>query len=204
MYKFELLGIPVAKRRPRFSRRGDYVVTYNEQRFQENDIRYQILNQMSLCGPVTPVLCNVALQMYFHTPIPGSWSRKRRIAARGLPDCTRPDIDNYVKMYCDVMNELIYKDDRQVVSLYCEKSYSDRPRVELYITNLKEGDMINEHAATVSGEITIEDLNYMIRKANRIGLKSRELVRVFTQEDDEGKHYYFEVEGLKDGDGNKD
>ena len=59
--------------------------------------------------------------------------------------------------------------------------------------------MINEHALMIKYDITLEDVNYMVRKANRLGLGKRELVRVFMQEDNEGKHYYFECEGVKGG-----
>lgn len=58
--------------------------------------------------------------------------------------------------------------------------------------------MINEHALTAKKDLSIEDLNYMVRKANKLGRSNREIVRVFVQEDDEGKHYYFECEALKE------
>lgn len=62
------------------------------------------------------------------------------------------------------------------------------------------GVMINEHALTFKGEITVEDLIYMVKKAHRIGKSGRDLIRVFVQEDEEGKHVYFEVEALKQKD----
>jgi hypothetical protein len=80
--------------------------------------------------------------------------------------------------------------------MWSEKRYSTNPRVEITIESIGE-DMINEHAITVQGEIGLEDLNYMVKKANRLGRTGRELIRVFSQEDNEGKHYYFEVEGMK-------
>lgn len=57
--------------------------------------------------------------------------------------------------------------------------------------------MIKEHAKTVKELITLEDLDYMVKKANLLGLKNRQLFRVFSEEDAEGKHIYFEVENLK-------
>lgn len=59
--------------------------------------------------------------------------------------------------------------------------------------------MVNEHAITVRDKIRIEELNYMLRKANLLGIKNRKLSRCFVQEDDEGQHYYFECEAMKDG-----
>jgi len=111
------------------------------------------------------------------------------------PKTTKPDIDNMAKYYLDVMNDLVYDDDRFVTELWCEKLYSVKPKVEIYITPIG-GKMINEHV-TSTKELTIEDLNYMVRKANRLGLRDRQLIRLFMEEDDEGKHYYFECEGLK-------
>ena len=57
--------------------------------------------------------------------------------------------------------------------------------------------MILEHAKTVNEIITMEELNYMVKKANRLGKMNREITRVYAQEDDEGRHIYFEVEGPK-------
>ncbi|NGX36893.1 MAG: hypothetical protein K1000chlam2_00038 [Chlamydiae bacterium] len=57
--------------------------------------------------------------------------------------------------------------------------------------------MINEHAKTLVGEITMADLDYLIKKANRLGKSHRKITRIYQQEDDEGRHIYFEVESLK-------
>lgn len=40
------------------------------------------------------------------------------------------------------------------------------------------------------------DLDYLIKKANRLGKAGREVIRVYQQEDNEGIHVYFEVTGL--------
>lgn len=55
--------------------------------------------------------------------------------------------------------------------------------------------MLNEHAITYHDRITISDLDYLIKKANRLGKSGREVIRVYTQEDNEGIHVYFEVIG---------
>ena len=191
-------GVPIPKKRPRFSRRGSKVVTFDEQSNEKRHIKCLLMKEMADNRVLKRIESNISVQMTFHTPIPKTWSQKRSKLVLGKPDGTRPDLDNYIKMYADVMNQLIYHDDNQITQLWSEKVYSDKPRVEIFITEIKDGDMINEHATTVKGEITLEDLNYMVRKANRLGLKNREMIRVFMVEDDEGKHYYFEVEGMKD------
>lgn len=59
--------------------------------------------------------------------------------------------------------------------------------------------MLNEHAITYNDKISMKDLEYLVKKANRLGLSGRDLVHVYQQEDSEGIHVYFEVTGLKNG-----
>jgi len=56
--------------------------------------------------------------------------------------------------------------------------------------------MLNEHAITYKDRLSVADLNYLIRKANKLGKCSREVIRVYQQEDCEGIHVYFETTGL--------
>ena len=49
----------------------------------------------------------------------------------------KPDIDNIEKSILDSLNGLAYEDDSQIISLYGEKRYSDIPRVELKIKEVK-------------------------------------------------------------------
>ncbi len=56
--------------------------------------------------------------------------------------------------------------------------------------------MLNEHAITYQERISVADLDYLVKKSNRLGKNGRDVVRVFQQEDAEGAHVYFEVTGL--------
>ncbi len=56
--------------------------------------------------------------------------------------------------------------------------------------------MLNEHAITYKERLTVSDLDYMIKKSNRLGRVGRDVVRVYQQEDNEGIHVYFEVTGM--------
>ena len=55
--------------------------------------------------------------------------------------------------------------------------------------------MIEEHALAVHENISLEDLNYLIKKANRLGLSSREIARVYEYKEGDTRHIYFEAEG---------
>ena len=57
--------------------------------------------------------------------------------------------------------------------------------------------MLNEHAITYNDKIRITDLDYMVKKANRLGRSGREVMHVYQQEDSDGTHVYFEVTGMK-------
>lgn len=56
--------------------------------------------------------------------------------------------------------------------------------------------MLHEHAITYQDRLTIADLDYMVRKANKLGLAGREILRVHEEKDAEGTHVYFDVTGL--------
>lgn len=57
--------------------------------------------------------------------------------------------------------------------------------------------MIIEHALTVKDHLTQQEVDYMVKKANSLGIKKRKIYRVFSDEDSEGKHYYYEVDGME-------
>jgi Holliday junction resolvase RusA-like endonuclease len=192
-----LMQTPTPKARHRHFLRGDKVITFDPQSGDKMGAKFQLASQMrqnriSMLpeGPTHMTLMN-------YTPLPESWSEKKKKAFDGQFCCTKPDVDNYIKFYGDVLNGIAYADDRLISQVWSEKLYSFTPRVEILIEPL--GDkMINEHAFTVKGEIKLEDLDYMIKKANKLGKQGRHLSRVFAEEDAEGKHIYFEVESMKE------
>lgn len=56
--------------------------------------------------------------------------------------------------------------------------------------------MLHEHAITYKEKISVADLDYMARKANKLGLAGREVIRVHEETDAEGTHVYFDVTGM--------
>jgi hypothetical protein len=105
-------------------------------------------------------------------------------------------MDNCLKYYFDVLNDIVYPDDRFISSVWGDQIYSKTPGIEIQLHSLG-GDMINEHAKTIKWEINVEDLSYMVKKANKLGISGRSISRVYCEEDEEGKHYYFEVQAPK-------
>ena len=53
--------------------------------------------------------------------------------------------------------------------------------------------MLREHAVTYREKLSMDQLDYLVKKAVRIGGLGKAITRVYQEEDDEGCHVYFEV-----------
>jgi len=132
---FGVDGIPVAKGRPRFARRGNFVKTYTDNKTLawEDQVRQSAVNAM---GPSEPLETPVTLCLYFRIPIPASWSKKRQERAKAQDErpAKKPDWDNLGKAVSDALNGVIYKDDSQIVSAHIKKVYSAVPGVDIFVS----------------------------------------------------------------------
>lgn len=123
----ELLGVPQGKGRPRFVRATGHAFTPAKTRSYESMLQGAALDVMGgrkpLDGPV-----RVSVEAYF--PVPASWPKSRRAAALSgeRRPTTKPDADNLLKVL-DSMNEVVFRDDKQIVTAQIDKHYSDRPRL---------------------------------------------------------------------------
>lgn len=74
-----------------------------------------------------------------HVPIPKALSTKPKLAlieAGKLRPTTRPDLDNYLKCL-DSLNGIVWRDDAQIVMLSSVKSYSEKPRLVVTISEVE-------------------------------------------------------------------
>lgn len=53
--------------------------------------------------------------------------------------------------------------------------------------------MQREHAINYQEPLTVAQVSYLCHKANKLGKAGKSISRVYQEEDDEGKHVYFEV-----------
>lgn len=186
---FTHVGKPISKQRHRMV--GKFA--YDPQSKLKNEIKFEFANQHRTQGYLKPLEGSISAMVDISYETPKSWSKRARETANYKT--SRPDIDNIVKFYFDVLNGIAYQDDSQIVSLFSQKLYSETNNVSINLFQL-EGNMVNEHALTYKDILTVEDINYMTKKANRLGLSNRQLIRVYQQEDEEGTHVYFEVDNL--------
>ncbi len=132
--KIVVPGKPIAKKRPRFFRRGNFVGTYNSQETEEGRWLHSAQSQVEYKVIVFPI----QVIMDFYLPIPKSTSKKKRqemLIGNERP-VKKPDIDNLEKFCLDCLNGVAWDDDCQVVKMVSEKHYSDNPRTEIEIVEI--------------------------------------------------------------------
>ena len=129
MYQFEVLGEPIGKARPRVTRWGAYT--------PQKTTDYENLIRSAYKGEYHTGYLQVDVVAYFK--VPKSVSRKKRLQMldREIKPAKKPDIDNVLKIVLDSLNKVAYKDDAQVISASIAKYYSDNPRLEIAIGEVK-------------------------------------------------------------------
>lgn len=115
-------GIPVAKGRPKFFRRGNFVGTYTPKKTEQYETNlYAFAANYAQQNAVAPTDGPVAIQVKFYMPRPKSHSKKQR---ENPWHVSRPDKDNLVKAVLDAINGIFFKDDSQVCKEQSEKLYA--------------------------------------------------------------------------------
>lgn len=121
IYQFNIPIEPVAKGRPRFSRRG-FCYTPTKTRNYESDLKdmlkFKLKSRDLYDKPIS-----LTLNFFILKP---------KSVKREYP-CVKPDIDNYVKAFLDAANGVIFHDDGQIISLTASKRYHEKPGIDVYI-----------------------------------------------------------------------
>jgi Holliday junction resolvase RusA-like endonuclease len=127
--EFVIAGEPVGKARPRFTRSG-HTYTPAKTVNYENLVKLSFTDQIGYFVPnKEPV--RMLLRAFYKIP---KSTPKKYLADMGhgiIQPMKKPDADNIIKSVADALNGIAYHDDAQIVSVLCEKYYSDRPRVEV-------------------------------------------------------------------------
>ncbi len=124
-------GKPIAKKRPRFARRGKFTITYNDQEGEEGRFMLLLREQWHKEPSMDPITLNII----FYMPIPATTPKKVIQAMRegNFKHVKKPDLDNLLKFVKDCGNGVIWKDDSQVFRIFAEKVYSENPRTQIQI-----------------------------------------------------------------------
>jgi Holliday junction resolvase RusA-like endonuclease len=124
-------GKPIAKKRPRFVRRGNFVGAYNCQETEEGRFLLEVKRQLKgkpLEGPLS-------VTYYFFFPVPKGISKKKRelMLQNKIKHTKKPDRTNLEKFVEDCLNGIVWRDDAQVWSGGSCKLYAEEPRTVIEI-----------------------------------------------------------------------
>jgi len=121
-------GPPVGKQRARVCRSGHAFTpakTVNYEALVKQTFAAKYPDFVPMPGPVRMIL-SIYLMPSKKT------QRKLKEGIRVYPTI-KPDISNVLKSIEDALNGLAYVDDKQIISVYAEKKYSQRPCVEIIV-----------------------------------------------------------------------
>lgn len=137
MIEIVVLGVPVAKGRPRFAKATGHTYTPEKTRNFEAALKYAAEQVM---GDRPPIDGPISLEIDVMLPIAKSWPKKKQVAARSgaLRPTNKPDFDNYAKTV-DALNMVVWCDDGQVVDARVRKAFSDKPGMWIRVKQLEEG-----------------------------------------------------------------
>ena len=128
--KFVVKGKPIGKQRPKFARRGNFVTTYTPQKTKdyENTIKNTFLSQIDekydkdYSGAV-----KIKIWAFFEPC--KSYSKKKYNELLETPHLKKPDGDNIIKIVCDALNGIAWKDDSQIYDIQIFKYYDEEDKL---------------------------------------------------------------------------
>ena len=134
MIKFTIEGDPVAKGRPRFAKRGNFISTYTPAKTKTYEESVALAAQYAMDG-LKPLEGPLTALIFFYMPIPKSSTKAFKTACNSddHEHAKKPDLDNLFKSVTDGMNGIVYVDDSQITVAALRKVYSENPRVEVEI-----------------------------------------------------------------------
>ena len=127
-------GYPVPAARPRFARTARGVRTYNPAKVMQYRERLQAAASEQMQGK--PLMEGpLSMTVFCVMPFTSGMSKKLRATAAtvALPHTKKPDLDNLLKNFSDALNGIVFRDDAQIWHIEIQKTYGDKPRVEIWV-----------------------------------------------------------------------
>jgi Holliday junction resolvase RusA-like endonuclease len=123
----------MGKQRPKFRAAGKFVQTYTPTK----TVNYETLVKELFITNQCPMLDGeISVQVVAYLTIPQSAPKKKaeQMAIGNINPTKKPDCDNILKIVCDSLNGMAYRDDSQIVQAMIKKRYTNQtPRVEIYM-----------------------------------------------------------------------
>lgn len=113
-------------------RRGKFTTVYDPLKSQKKDLLEELKNNNHFEILAPPISCT----MTFYMPIPKSLSEKKKKELIGTDHFKKPDIDNLIKFYWDMLEGTCFKNDSNITSIDAKKVYDENPRTELFFEHI--------------------------------------------------------------------
>lgn len=130
---FIVPGKPMGKQRPRVTKWGTHTPV--------ETVNYETLVKMTYQQKIHKILegpLKVTINAYFGIPKSTPKKYLENMKLENVFYTKKSDADNIAKIILDALNTIAFKDDSQVSILLITKKYSDVPRVEVTIEEIKE------------------------------------------------------------------
>jgi Holliday junction resolvase RusA-like endonuclease len=126
--EFIVPGPPQGKGRARVGKVGGHVRMFTPKKTVSYESLIAYAAKIAMRG-MPPADCPFHVELLAVHAVPASWSRvKQNRALLGLICCTtKPDLDNVLKSVGDACNEVVWRDDRQIVSTHMSRAYGTHP-----------------------------------------------------------------------------
>lgn len=138
--QFVVPGPPQGKARPRVVRaKNGMSMTYTP----DKTVAYEELVRLRYKAAAQEFRfadnAQLAMQITAFYPVPKSKSKRAQadMIAGVIRPTKKPDCDNVIKIICDALNELAYKDDAQIVVTQMSKYYGEVPRTIVKIMEVR-------------------------------------------------------------------
>lgn len=166
--KLIIPGQPIAKQRARTLHRGNKTWSYNPQYKEELKYKLALKREIDENGLHFELDDFIHLNILFYVSPPiSSPTRFKMHCMWNLEHPTKFDCDNAIKWVCDASNEILYNDDRQIISISATKQYSNTPRTEIDIMTIHKFNL-DENSLKVLSHFDPNKLSEFISDAQKI------------------------------------
>lgn len=131
--RLKIPGIPVAQTRAKFSGRNGIGRMYDPREKEKRHIKAFIQSEFQKSGLNKFEYPRVSF--VFHMPIPKSLPKKEVFLYQSglLKHTKKPDTDNFIKLYLDCMDEIMFEGDQKVSLGNCVKLYHPIPKTLIFV-----------------------------------------------------------------------
>lgn len=131
--RFTIPGEPCGKCRPRVVHNGNFSRAYTPEKTVNYETLAKLEFQRQCGGYIDGVAVRMEIIARFSIPKSTSKRKARAMEAGEIYPAKKPDCDNIIKIVCDALNGIAYKDDAQIIAVSLEKRYAQIPGVDVRI-----------------------------------------------------------------------